>query len=176
MCHLKATALPFQNKLVFTQTPPLRNPHTHPLPLLSGSPEPARPTNGGMRRDKLMVGLHQHMRLAKTSRVTDRHSSGAQGEWERPGTGLLRHGRLLICPQPACLMPTICVCNSSPTSQEPPQAHTQANNHTGRAMQLILYLAVLITDHQCHPKSKGQEPVCVCGGESRPCNCPIVNL
>lgn len=92
---LKATALPFQNKTVFTQTSPPDTPPPNtppPPPLLSGSLEPARPTDGGMRRDKPMVGLHQHMRLAKASRVTDRPSSGARWEWERAATGLLRHG------------------------------------------------------------------------------------
>lgn len=81
---VKTTPLLFQNKAVHadihTQTPP---------PSLARSPEPARLTGGGMRRDKPMVGLHQHMRLSKASSVTDRRSSGAQWEWE--WTGLLRY-------------------------------------------------------------------------------------
>lgn len=133
----KAAALPFQNNSVFTQTPPPDTPshltHTHP-PLLSGSPEPARPSGGGMRRDKPMVGLHQHMRLAKASRVTDRHSSGAQWEWEWAGDGAAQTWEAANLLQASLLMPTICVCNSSPTGQEPPQAHTQVNKHPERAI------------------------------------------
>lgn len=103
-----------------------------------------------------MVGLHQHVRLAKASRVTDRHSSGAQWEWERAA----QTWEAANLPPAGLLMPTICVCNSSPTGQKPPQAHSQVNKHPERAIsQLILYLALLITDYQCHPKSRGQEPV-----------------
>lgn len=110
-----------------------------------------------MRRDKPMVGLHQHMRIAKASRVTDRHSSGAQWEWA--GEGAAKTWKAANLPPASLLMPTICVCNSSPTSQEPPQAHTQVNKHPERAVYwLTLYLALLITNYQC-PKSREQEPV-----------------
>ena len=73
----------------------------------------------------------------------------------RSRSGLLGHGRLLICSQPALLMPTICVCNSSPTDQEPQQAYTQVNKHPERAIsQLSLYLTLLITAYQCHKKCR----------------------
>lgn len=95
-----------------------------------------------------MVGLHQHMRLAKASRVTDRPSSGAQWEWERGWDGAAQTREAANLPPAGLLMPTICVCNSSATGQEPPQAHTQVNK------QPVLYLALLITDYQRHPKRK----------------------
>lgn len=37
-------------------------------------------------------------------------------------------------PPASLLMPTICVCNSSPAGQEPPQARTQVNKHPERAI------------------------------------------
>lgn len=127
---LKGNSITFSKQGCFhTDTP-----HQTPPPLLSGSPEPARPADGGMRRDKPMVGLHQHMRLAKASRVTDRHSSGGSVGVGAGRDGAAQTREAANLPPASLLMPTICVCNSSPTGQEPPQAHTQVNKHPERAI------------------------------------------
>lgn len=93
-----------------------------------------------MRRDKPVVGLHQHMRLAKASRVTDGPSSGAQWEWERAAQTL----EAANLPPAGLLMPTICVCNSSPTGQEntskqtPRESCFTANSLPGSANYWLL--------------------------------------
>lgn len=124
---LLLTGLLFQNKTAHAD---IRTPTSQPPTPLSGNPKPTRPTGVGLRRDKPMVGLHQHTRLSKATRVTDSHSSGAQGEWA--GTwcvcgwwwgGLLRHWQAANLAPASLLMPTICVCKSSPVSQKPPQQH-----------------------------------------------------
>lgn len=133
ICHSQATELLCQNKAARADIP-IRHPPT-PQPLLPGSLEP---TGVGMRRDKPMVGLHQHMSLSEASRVTDRRSSGAQWEWEQGGVrgweGVCSDiGRFPNLHPAGLLMPTICVCNSSPTGQEPRQARRRGvNSLTGQ--------------------------------------------
>lgn len=133
----KSVAQRQQHYLVKTTLLSHRNPYQTPPPSqtptsLPWSPELAQPSDGGMRRDKPMVGLHQHIRLAKASRVTDRRSSGARWEWEQGRAAQTREAANL--PPAGLLMPTICVCKSSPTGQEPQQAHTQVNKHPERAI------------------------------------------
>lgn len=75
ICRSLAAELLFRKKAARADIP-IR----HPRPFSLGEPPPPEPTGVGMRRDKPMVGLHQHVSLSEASRVTDRRSSGAQ--WE----------------------------------------------------------------------------------------------
>lgn len=124
-----------------------------------------------MRRDKPAVGLHQHTRLAKASRVTDGPSSGgAQWEWERAaqtsvgggggvgGAG----GLLLICLQPACWCPP-----SVSVTHHPPVRRTQANKHPERAalqLQLPTWVRLMTRLHHSGTRAAAAEQ-----NRSRPC-------
>lgn len=104
-----------------------------------------------MRRDKPVVGLHQHMRLAKASRVTDGPSSGAQWEWERAAQTL----EAANLPPAGLLMPTICVCNSSPTGQENTSKQTpRESRFTANSLPGSVNYRLLVP-----PESREQEPV-----------------
>lgn len=90
-CHWKSSITLSKQGCFHTDSPDRHPPPREP-------PEPASPADGGMRRDKPAVGLHQHTRLAKASRVTDGPSSGAGGGvgvgvggLSGSGSGPLRH-------------------------------------------------------------------------------------
>lgn len=160
---LKGSSITFSKQGCFhTHTPYLSHPpHTHTVthsrPFSLGAHSPRGPTDGGMRRDKLVVGLHQHMRLGPERVELQTGCSGAQWEWEweRGWDGAAQTQEAANLPPAGLLMPTICVCKSSPGGRRPRQAHTQANKHPGRSFsQLTLYLAPVITHYQSQDRSQ----------------------
>lgn len=104
-----------------------------------------------MRRDKPAVSLRQHTRLAKATRVTD-GGAGLLRHWWEEGSWGGGGAAAANLPPAGLLMPTICVCNSSPADQENTSKQTPGEM---RSVATSLPGRRLMTDSRWHQDSRG---------------------